>query len=97
MNILGRRGTQDFAAIEMYDGILYVVMNVGDGVHHIRASETVLNDGQPHSVSNLPLHGDPTAFETDWMSENMVCVDEIPWTNTHKRPLLTASSQYDGL
>lgn len=51
LNTLGRRGSNDFAAVEMYDGILYVVINVGDGVHHIQASETQLNDGQPHAVS----------------------------------------------
>ena len=51
MNTLGRRGSNDFAAVELYDGILYFVVNVGDGVHHIRASENVMNDGQPHAVS----------------------------------------------
>ena len=51
MNTLGHRSSNDFAAVELYDGILYFVINVGDGVHHIRASEEIVNDGQPHAVS----------------------------------------------
>ena len=56
LNTLGRRGSDDFAAFELYDGILYFVVNVGDGVHHIRASENVMNDGQPHAVSTHQGH-----------------------------------------
>ena len=46
----GRPGTSDFVAIEMYDGILYFVIDVGSGVKRYRFSNDQLNDGQPHEV-----------------------------------------------
>ena len=41
---------QDFVAIEMYDGILYFVINTGHGVSRFAFSDLRLDDGVSHSV-----------------------------------------------
>ncbi len=53
LNILGRPGSNDFAAVEIYDGVLYFVINVGSGTQRIPFSQVLVNDGAPHFVRNF--------------------------------------------
>lgn len=44
----GSPGVPDFIAVEMFDGIPYLVIDLGDGVHRYPFSEEEVNDGVPH-------------------------------------------------
>ena len=46
----GRPGTPDFIAIEMYDGILYLVLDLGGGPQRYKFSDDRVDDGEPHYV-----------------------------------------------
>ena len=47
----GKPGTRDFVAVEMYDGVVYLVIDLGDGVHRYPFSFDALNDGEPHKLT----------------------------------------------
>ena len=46
----GRRGSSDFIAIEMFDGIVYFIINYGDGVHRYPLSAARADDGRAHHI-----------------------------------------------
>ena len=46
----GRPGAPDFIAVEVYDGIVYLVLDVGSGPHRYTANDGRMDDGKPHSV-----------------------------------------------
>ena len=47
----GQPGRRDFVALEMYDGIPYFIIDLGDGVHRYPFSMVPLNDGEMHELS----------------------------------------------
>ena len=42
---------RDFVAMEIYDGIPYLVIDLGDGVHRYPFSMDPLNDGEMHEIT----------------------------------------------
>ncbi len=48
----GKPGAGGFIALEVYDGLLWLVMDVGDGPARYRFSDKRVDDGKPHKVGN---------------------------------------------
>ena len=46
----GQRGATEFVAVEMFDGIVYFVVNFGDGVQRYPMSSGRADDGREHHV-----------------------------------------------
>lgn len=46
----GVAGSQDFVAIELFDGIPYFVIDLGDLVHRYPFTTTPTNDAKPHTL-----------------------------------------------
>ena len=66
---------QDYFAMELLDGHLYVHLDLGSGAAKVRASRFELNDGAWHRVGltlrkqigRITIDGDTEAFETPGM------------------------------
>ena len=66
---------QDFIAIELYEGHLYVQLDLGSGVKKVRPSKFELNDAEWHRVEivlrkrngRVSIDGISDAFETPGM------------------------------
>ena len=47
----GQPGKRDFIAVEMYDGVAYFVIDLGDGVHRFPFGDgAMVNDGEEHGI-----------------------------------------------
>ena len=64
--------SQDFFAMELFDGHLFVHLNLGTGAAKVRASRKPLNDGNWHrveltlknKVGRITVDGNTEAFES---------------------------------
>ncbi|RUS79070.1 hypothetical protein EGW08_013175 [Elysia chlorotica] len=73
----GNRDSKDFFALEFMDGNLYLVFNMGSGIHKKKATEVSLSDGYPHDVffefhnyaGSISVDGRKTSFETHVVSD----------------------------
>ncbi|CAL1526179.1 unnamed protein product [Lymnaea stagnalis] len=46
----GDRDSKDFFALELLDGHLYLILDMGSGIKKIQASRSTVSDGNPHDV-----------------------------------------------
>ncbi|XP_050406301.1 neurexin-3 isoform X2 [Patella vulgata] len=79
----GQLAKSDFFAIELLDGHLYLVINLGSGTMKVKASKQPVNDGEPHEVY-LDYQGPQGYITLDGQKE--------PYTSKEKGDLL----QLDG-
>ncbi|XP_055944776.1 neurexin-1-like isoform X1 [Argiope bruennichi] len=71
---------QDFIAVELVDGHLHYVFNLGDGPRGVRSNtKTALNDNQWHAVTI----GRPSLHQHTLMVDDMITKVSSPGPNTH--------------
>ncbi len=69
----GRPQTRDLVAVEMFDGHLYLVLDMGDKTHRFKFGRTdqPLNDGRPHSVE-VQRTGSQLTLTLDGVSQDHI-------------------------
>ena len=74
----GRIGRRDFVSVEMHDGILYFVIDMGDGVYRYPFHEDRLNDGFPHEA-RIDKNGNAIRLHLDSRDRSYT----VPGTDTN--------------